>query len=117
MSKLNPIVSGCRAWAALRDLWRLWCSGVGFGPVRRIPANGSSPRADGGCQIVAERGADTARMEARLQLSSDRIRIRPRKTCTLKIPLPIPLPRCFFRYSDAKIPLPGDTPNRIEQMP
>ena len=50
MSKWNPIVSGRRAWAALRDLWRLWCSGVGSGSVRRIPANGSSPGADGGAR-------------------------------------------------------------------
>jgi hypothetical protein len=84
MSKLNPIVSGRRAWAALRDLWRLWCSGAGSGPVRRIPANGSSPGADGGCQIVAEQAADAARMgrgyslEATL-FGSERAKLAPLK--------------------------------------
>ena len=80
----GPILLVGRAWAALRDLWRLWCSGVGSGSVRRIPANGSSPGADGGCQIVAEQGADAARMGrgyslAAILFGSERAKLAPLK--------------------------------------
>jgi hypothetical protein len=45
MSKWNPIVSGRRAWAALRDFSRRWRVGLGAGPARRVAANGLSPGA------------------------------------------------------------------------
>ncbi len=110
MSKWNPIVSGRRAWAALRDLSRRWCLGVGSGLSRRAAANGSSAGACRARQIIAERPADAARIGARLQLDGDHIRLSGPKICELKIPLPIP---CRAR----KIPLPDDLQsNSIEGL-
>jgi hypothetical protein len=110
MSKWNPIVSGRPAWAALRDLSRRWCLGVGSGLSRRVAANGSSAGACRARQIIAERPADTARMRARRQLCSDRRRTRGPNICELEIPLPIP---CRAR----KIPLPDDLQsNSIEGL-
>src|SRR6267378_6903151 len=75
MSKWNAIASGRRAWAALRDLSRRWCLGVGAGPARRVAANGCRPGAYRARQIIAKRPADAARIGTRLQLGSDHIRI------------------------------------------
>jgi hypothetical protein len=109
MSKWNPIVSGRRAWAALRDLSRRWClGGVGSGPARRVTANGSSAGACRARQIFAERAADAARIGARRQLDGDQIRLSGPKICELKIPLPIP---CQAR----KIPLPDDLQNNSSE--
>jgi len=105
MSKWNPIVSGRRAWAALRDVSRRWRLGVGLGPARRVAANGLSPGANRARQIMPKRPA-AARMGARLQLSGDRIRIDTPKHCNLKIPLPIP---CRAQ----KIPLPNDLQSNL----
>ncbi len=102
MSKWNAIASGRRAWAALRDLSRRWCLGVGAGPARRVAANGCSPWAYRARQIMPQRPADAARMGARLQFDGDRIRINTPAKCDLEIPLPIP---CRGR----RIPLPDDT--------
>jgi hypothetical protein len=102
MSKWNPIVSGRRAWAALRDLSRRWYLGVGAGPSRRVAANGFSPEAYRARQIMPKRPADVTWMETRLQLDGDRRRTSGPKNCALKIPLPIP---CRGRT----IPLPDDT--------
>jgi hypothetical protein len=52
MSKWNPIGSGRRAWAALRDVSRRWRLGVGLGPARRVAANGLSPGANRARQIM-----------------------------------------------------------------
>jgi hypothetical protein len=101
MSKWNAIASGRRAWAALHDLSRRWCLGVGAGPARRVAANGCSPGAYRARQIIAERPADAAWMGTRLQLGGNHIRINSPKHCSLKIPLPIP---CRAQ----KIPLPDD---------
>ena len=101
MSKWSPIVSGLRASAALRDVSRRWCLGVGVGPSRRVAANGFSPGAYRARQIMPKRPADAVRMGARLQLGRDRTRINEHKNCNLKIPLPVP---CRGR----KIPLPDD---------
>jgi hypothetical protein len=108
MSKWNPIVSGRRVWAALRDLSRRWCPSVGSGPSRRVTANGFSSGAYRARQIMPKRPADAARMGARLQLSSDCIGISTPKHCNLKIPLPIPRWRIFSAVSARKIPLPDD---------
>jgi len=62
MSKWNPIGSGRRAWAALRDLSRRWCLGVGAGPSRRVAANGRRPGAYLARQIMPKRPADAVRM-------------------------------------------------------
>ena len=102
MSKWNAIASGRRAWAALRDLSRRWCLGVGSGPARRVAANGFSAGAYRAHQIMPRRPADAARMGARLQFDGDRIRINTPAKCDLEIPLPIP---CRGR----RIPLPDDT--------
>ena len=102
MSKWNAIASGRRAWAALRDMSRRWCLGVGAGPSRRVAARGFSPEAYRARQIMPKRPADAAWMGTRLQLDGDRIRINTPAKCDLKIPLPIP---CRGR----RIPLPDDT--------
>ena len=65
MSKWDPIVSGRRAWAALRDLSRRWCLGVGAGPARRVAAKGFSPEAYRARQIMPKLPADVSRMGAR----------------------------------------------------
>ena len=110
MSKWNPMGSGRRVWAALRNLSRRWWLGVGSGPARRVAANGCSPGACRARPIIAKRPADAARMGARLQLGGDRIRISTPNNCTFKIPLPIP---CRAR----KIPLPNDLQsNSIEGL-
>ena len=101
MSKWSPMGSGRRVWAALRDLSRRWCVGVGSGVFRQVTANGSSAGACRARQTIAERPADTARMGAQLQLSRDQIRISTPINSTRKIPLPIP---CRAQ----KIPLPND---------
>jgi hypothetical protein len=108
MSKWNPIVSGRRAWAALRDLSRRWCLGIGSGPSRPITPNGFSPEAYRARQIIAERLADAARMGARPQLGTYLSWIIAPKNCYLKIPLPIPCRAIFFPVSARKIPLPDD---------
>ena len=108
MSKWNAIVSGRRAWAALRDLSRRWCLGVGSGLSRRVAANGASAGACRARQIIAERPADAARIGARLQLDGDHIRISTPRNCTCKIPLPIPCRGVFSAASARKIPLPDD---------
>ncbi len=108
MSKWNPIVSGRRALAALRDLLRQWCLGVGSGPSRRVTANGFSPGAYRARQIIAERRGDAARMRARPQLCGDYGRISAPKDCKLEIPLPIPCQAIFSAVSARKIPLPND---------
>ena len=102
MSKWDPIVSGRRAWAALRDLSRRWCLGVGAGPSRRVAAKGFSREAYRARQIMPKRPADVTWMGTRLQLDGDRIRINTPAKRDLKIPLPIP---CRGR----RIPLPDDT--------
>jgi len=101
MSKWDPIVSGRRAWAALRDLSRRWCLGVGSELSRRVAANGCSAGTCRARQIIAERPADAARIGAGLQPDGDHIRLSGPKICALQIPLPIP---CRAR----KIPLPDD---------
>jgi hypothetical protein len=55
MSKWNLIVSGRRALAALRDLSRRWCLGVGSRPRRGVTANGFGPEARRARGIIAER--------------------------------------------------------------
>jgi hypothetical protein len=102
MSKWNPIGSGRRAWAALRDLSRRWRLGRGSGLSRRVAANGSGAGTCRARQITAEQRTDAARMGTRLQLNGDRIRINTPAKCDLEIPLPIP---CRGR----RIPLPDDT--------
>ena len=68
MSKWNAIASGRRAWAAVRDLSRRWCLGVGVGPSRRVAAKGFSPEAYRARQIMPERPADVRWMATRLEL-------------------------------------------------
>src|SRR3984893_8210598 len=108
MSKWNPIVSGRRAWAALRDSSRRWCPGVGSEPARRVTVNGSSAGTCRARQIIAERPANAARIGAMRQLDGDQIRLSGPKICELKIPLPIP---CRAR----KIPLADDLQNNSSE--
>ena len=69
MSKWNPIVSG-RALAAPGDLTRRRCLDIGARPCHRVTANGFSPRAYRGRDIIVERRADVAPMSARLRLAT-----------------------------------------------
>jgi hypothetical protein len=86
MSKWNPIVSGRRGWAALRDLSRRWCLGVGSGLSRRVTANGSAPGAYLAGDVIVEQRADAARRDARTHLGGDRGRMRAPKNATSKFP-------------------------------
>ena len=104
MSKWNPIVSGRRAWAAVRDLSRRWCLGVGAGPARRVVAHRYGREAHGARKIIAERRADAVRMGASPGLAAIAARSMRPKIATLKFLCQFPAASVFSLLQREKPP-------------
>jgi len=110
MRKWNPIGSGRRAWAALRDLSRRWCLGVGAGPARRVAAKGFSPEAYRARQIMPKRPpcrrrADEGEATARRRSHQDQCAHKMRPQNSAANPLPGTKNSAARRYA-----------NQIDQM-